>query len=422
MTASQYQQIAVDFLVSLRNARPVAFVGNKNVPRALLQALFGNQILHIPTPPADAYLHVDQLHAEILDHLAAQASSSQVRAGAAVVVTFAGSTGLALQYRLREQNVFTFDFGSLLDALCEWETRGGMPAHEAPTRTGASGARGSLPAWVFHSGFDRGHRRDLLRRFCEEIRLHSDPCAPELVRGEPLQDESVRVDDMRSDLESIREGLMSMPDAAVELEDVQEAGAILGIDIVAPPAVLTRHTFNFSDPVLLQVVVHGDCEVQQVDVELDGFLVTPYLGAWPSHRGSNEPSQPMIKYALSRVPPDDGPILEGRHTLFVLVDCVCKPNRACTWQSPGTAGDDMEAEGTFELRALHEFEIRHVRHDFDPSNASQGLQDCIANMSLVPDGLAHVFDPWLRDAVIARMHEVCLAPPHLVLVGLGIKG
>jgi hypothetical protein len=391
VTASRYQQIAVDFLVSLRNARPVAFVGNKNVPRALLQALFGHQVLHIPTPPSDAYLHIDRLHAELLEHLAAQDLSGQVRAGAAVVVTFAGSTGLALQYRLREQNVFTFDFGSLLDALCEWETRGGMPAHEAATLTGASGARGSLPAWVFHSGFDRAHRRNLLRRFCEEIRLHSHPCAPELVRGDGLQDESVGFDDMRSDLTSIREGLVSMPEAALKLQDAHEAGAILGIEIVAPPAVLTRHTFNFSDPVLMQVVVHRDCEVQHVDIELDGFLVSPYLEAWPSDRASKETSQ--IKYALSRVPPHDGPILEGRHTLFVSVDCTCKPDRACTWQSPGAAGDDIEAEGTFELRALHEFEIRHVRHDFDCSNASQGLQDCIANMSLVPDGLAHVFEP-----------------------------
>jgi hypothetical protein len=42
--ATTYPELAVDFLVLLRKWRPVAFVGNKNVPLALIHALFGKQV------------------------------------------------------------------------------------------------------------------------------------------------------------------------------------------------------------------------------------------------------------------------------------------------------------------------------------------------------------------------------------------
>ena len=49
--ATRYPELAIDFLVSIRRFRPVAFVGNKNVPLALIHALFGQQVGHIRVPP-----------------------------------------------------------------------------------------------------------------------------------------------------------------------------------------------------------------------------------------------------------------------------------------------------------------------------------------------------------------------------------
>ena len=56
----------MDFLLHLRRARPVAFVGNRNVPLTLLRALFGSQVVHVKAPPSDAYQTLDSLHAELL--------------------------------------------------------------------------------------------------------------------------------------------------------------------------------------------------------------------------------------------------------------------------------------------------------------------------------------------------------------------
>ena len=61
-----HTELAVDFLLHLRRARPVAFVGNRNVPPTLLRALFGSQVVHVKAPPSDAYQTLDSLHAELL--------------------------------------------------------------------------------------------------------------------------------------------------------------------------------------------------------------------------------------------------------------------------------------------------------------------------------------------------------------------
>lgn len=115
--AATYPELAVDFLVQLRRARPVAFVGNLNVEPALLHALFGRQVVHIKSPPTQAYSQLDRIHAELLQVLG-EAGGGAAGTGDTrmhVVVTFMGTSGLVLQHRLRHLNLFTFDFGSLLD-------------------------------------------------------------------------------------------------------------------------------------------------------------------------------------------------------------------------------------------------------------------------------------------------------------------
>jgi len=122
--ACHFPELAVEFLLDLRHARPLAFVGNQNVPPVLLAALFGPQVVHVRAPPSNAYSHIEEMYAEILELIRGSAAGGG--GGGRVVVLMAGSTGLALQQRLHATDVFTFDFGSLLDSLSEFQFRGGL--------------------------------------------------------------------------------------------------------------------------------------------------------------------------------------------------------------------------------------------------------------------------------------------------------
>ena len=222
--ASTYPELALDFLLHLRLSRPVALVGNRNLPPALIYALFGQQVIHIKTPPRDAYRHIEDLHAQVLrllatntqqvehgEHALSDAASRQAAAGAAgsqavehqpqhgqgvrVVVMAAGAAGLALQNRLwgggegvadkgwsRVENLFTFDFGSLIDALSEFRNRGGLEGDDATSKAAPGVVHaGEQPGWIKASGFDKDKRKQFLSSFCEAIQHLPDPCHPTLL-------------------------------------------------------------------------------------------------------------------------------------------------------------------------------------------------------------------------------------------------
>jgi len=147
--ASAYESIALDFLETLRATKPFMFIGNEHVDSDLLEILFGPQCLHVTVPSSNAYSSIDSIEREARALL----SRSDPSSFKTIVLAMGVSTS-ALQYRLRDiENLFQFDFGSLLDALEKWRTRG--KTHNI-----------SPPAWIKISGFDA---TAFLNVFCERI-------------------------------------------------------------------------------------------------------------------------------------------------------------------------------------------------------------------------------------------------------------
>ncbi len=109
--------LCIRFLKFLRSQNCV-FVGNENVPQSIRKLLFGERCQFVPAPSRQSYTQIDRIEQECLQVLT---SSNEYK----VVVIAMGCSGRVLQKRLLQQvdNVFLFDFGSLLDALCEWDTR-----------------------------------------------------------------------------------------------------------------------------------------------------------------------------------------------------------------------------------------------------------------------------------------------------------
>ena len=117
----------VRFLKLLKHHSPV-FVGNEDVPAEILRMLFG-QTIHVKTPARSSYREIDRIEEEILRIL-------KTRTGYTVLSVAAGPTGNVLQKRIlngdRNMNVFLFNFGSLLDAFCGWNTRSWMDLAGVP--------------------------------------------------------------------------------------------------------------------------------------------------------------------------------------------------------------------------------------------------------------------------------------------------
>lgn len=109
---------AIDFLKFLKGQNPVLFIGNEQVPNDILTKLFGS-IARVNTPSQNSY--------ERIDHIADSSINSLSKQGASygVVIIAMGCSGRPLAKRIYHSgaNVFTFDFGSLLDAFCGWNTR-----------------------------------------------------------------------------------------------------------------------------------------------------------------------------------------------------------------------------------------------------------------------------------------------------------
>jgi len=105
----------LDFLKMLR-ARVDLFIGNQDVPDGVLDTLFGH-IPRVTCPPSGAYVAADQVTEQALSYLGDSRHHT--------VAIAMGCSGRVVAKRLLKSgsNVFIFDFGSLLDALCGWNSR-----------------------------------------------------------------------------------------------------------------------------------------------------------------------------------------------------------------------------------------------------------------------------------------------------------
>jgi hypothetical protein len=110
------QEACVQFLLFLRSTNPI-FVGNKNLAPELLRKLFSET--HIKTPDNNSYLEIDRIEKELIEELDKKKNEFQV------VVVAMGCPGRILQKRILQKGyrVYLFDFGSLLDALNNDNTR-----------------------------------------------------------------------------------------------------------------------------------------------------------------------------------------------------------------------------------------------------------------------------------------------------------
>lgn len=115
--ATHHQEYCVQFLSFLRN-QTIILIGNQFIPEWLRKLLFGEHCIFIPAPAQQSYTAIDKLEQQALE------VARRVE-GYKVIVTSMGCSGRPLQKRLWQQldQVFLFDFGSLMDALAGWPTR-----------------------------------------------------------------------------------------------------------------------------------------------------------------------------------------------------------------------------------------------------------------------------------------------------------
>lgn len=115
--AVQNPNNAIKFLKQIR-PEVKYFIGNENIPKNILNILFGENVVHIKTPSRNSFSKFDQIYTTFMEKVADDKDYS-------VVVTSMGCTGRAMQKKIwdRYDNFFLFDFGSLMDALCGFNTR-----------------------------------------------------------------------------------------------------------------------------------------------------------------------------------------------------------------------------------------------------------------------------------------------------------
>jgi len=114
--------IESDFAVSF--LRDIAqhetfFIGNEKISNVLIEKIFPEATSFVPTYPRDSYERACEDYPEWVDRLKNSYKEYTL------IVTCMGCSGRAIQKRLYKDldNVFLFDFGSLMDALCGWNTR-----------------------------------------------------------------------------------------------------------------------------------------------------------------------------------------------------------------------------------------------------------------------------------------------------------
>ena len=94
------------------------FIGNKNIPREVLDTVFNKDLIHIKTPERNSFDKFWEIYNEFIREVDDDNEYS-------VVVTSMGCSGRAMQKKIWDSydNFFLFDFGSLMDSLCGWNTR-----------------------------------------------------------------------------------------------------------------------------------------------------------------------------------------------------------------------------------------------------------------------------------------------------------
>lgn len=111
----------INFLKYLKTSSCSLLIGNKNIPPYIKNLLFGTQCDFIPTPPKNAFIEINKIEQEMLRTIEQLDSNSYH-----IIIVSAGNTGRILIRRLYNRiskNVFFFDFGSLMDAICGFESR-----------------------------------------------------------------------------------------------------------------------------------------------------------------------------------------------------------------------------------------------------------------------------------------------------------
>ena len=116
--ATQYLDFYIQFLKFIKKSNCYLFVGNSNIPARMKEALFGSQCIFIPASYEQSYDEIDRIEKECLEKIG---NTDEYK----IIITALGSSGRALQKRLwhKLDNVFLFDFGNFIDALCNWDTR-----------------------------------------------------------------------------------------------------------------------------------------------------------------------------------------------------------------------------------------------------------------------------------------------------------
>lgn len=106
----------IDFLRFLKGTNPI-LVGNETIKPDLIEKLFSS--IHIKTPSRDSYNEIDRIENDLIKVLNTKRGEFQV------VVIAMGCPGRILQKRIlkKRYNVYLFDFGSLLDAFNDHNSR-----------------------------------------------------------------------------------------------------------------------------------------------------------------------------------------------------------------------------------------------------------------------------------------------------------
>ncbi len=112
--AIEFQDLCIDFLLFLKKSNPFLLIGNKHIPIHLKNLLFGDNCNFIQTPESNAYQEIDAIE-QSCNLLLSKNSDYKV------IIISMGISGRALAKRLynKHDNIFIFDFGSLMDALSE---------------------------------------------------------------------------------------------------------------------------------------------------------------------------------------------------------------------------------------------------------------------------------------------------------------
>ena len=140
--ATENPEQCIDFLLFLKSQPNKILVGNRTIPAAIRELLFGKDCKFIPTPPTNAYNEIDRIEKGCKKAL-------ESLDGYTVLITCTGASGKPLQKRIYNQfdEVFLFDFGSLMDALTNaWKL------HNKTYKR----------AWIDVTGFDKD---DFIREF-----------------------------------------------------------------------------------------------------------------------------------------------------------------------------------------------------------------------------------------------------------------